>query len=166
LNPKVEENMEESGKLGEEPTVADLKEIVRTAAENHDVPAELLDAQAEQESKYDPNAVSRKGARGLMQFMPSTAREVGLENPEDPEDAADRGAELMASLYKRFGSWDKALAGYNANPEHVQRAIDDYGDEWLYHLPEETQNYVHTIMRKFALAKRAHVPELPSDEDQ
>src|SRR5580692_9473462 len=99
-----------------------------------------------------------------MQFMPATARAMGVVNPDDPEESADRGAELMASLKKRFGTWDKALAGYNTNPEHVQDAIDRYGDEWLYHLPEETQNYVHTIMRKFALAKTAHIPQIPSRE--
>jgi len=153
LNPNTEAK--------EEPTVADLKEVVRNAAESHDVPAELLDAQAEQESKYDPKAVSKKGAQGLMQFMPATAHAMGVVDPENPEESADRGAELMASLKKRFGTWDKALAGYNTSPDHVQEAVDKYGDEWLYHLPEETQNYVHTIMRKFALAKTAHVPRIP-----
>jgi len=145
----------------EEPSIAELKEVVRKAAESRGVPAELLDAQAEQESKYDPKAVSKKGAQGLMQFMPATAHAMGVVDPNDPEESADRGAELMASLKKRFGTWDKALAGYNVSPDKVQQAIDDYGDEWLYHLPEETQNYVHAIMRKFALAKTAHVPRIP-----
>ena len=98
--------------------------------------------------------------------MPATARAMGVVNPDDPEESADRGAELMASLKKRFGTWDKALAGYNSNPDKVQDAIDDYGDEWLYHLPEETQNYVRAIMRKFAIAKTAHVPRMPGEEAQ
>jgi predicted GNAT family acetyltransferase len=168
LNPQAA-GEEPQAKLGEEVperSVAELKEIVRNAAADHEVPPDLLDAQAEQESKYDPRARSHKGAQGLMQFMPATARAMGVVNPDDPEESADRGAELMASLKKRFGTWDKALAGYNSNPDKVQDAIDDYGDEWLYHLPEETQNYVHTIMRRFAIAKTAHVPRMPGEEAQ
>ena len=139
----------------------DLQQIVRQAATAHGVPPELLDAQADQESKYNVHAVSPKGARGLMQFMPATAKAVGLQNPENPEEAADRAAELMAQLHKRFGRWDQALAGYNTSPDNVQNAIDSYGDEWLYHLPQETQNYVHTIMGHYA--RGAHVPIMPGN---
>ncbi|WP_432484538.1 NlpC/P60 family protein [Kineococcus esterisolvens] len=110
-----------------------------TAAEGrYGLPAGLLSAVAKQESGYNPNAKSPAGAIGLMQFMPGTARDVGID-PTDPMQAIDGAGRLLASHLKTFGSLEKALAAYNAGPGNVRK----YGG-----IPPftETQNYVKKIM--------------------
>jgi soluble lytic murein transglycosylase-like protein len=83
----------------------------------------LILAVAVQESAGDPAAVSPKGARGLMQLMPATAREVGVRNPHDPDESLRGGARYLARLVQRFaGRIDLALAAYNAGPGAVERA--------------------------------------------
>ncbi|WP_308220315.1 NlpC/P60 family protein [Kineococcus sp. TRM81007] len=110
-----------------------------TAAEGrYGLPAGLLSAVAKQESGYDPNARSHAGAVGLMQFMPGTARDVGID-PLDPMQAIDGAGKLLASHLKTFGSLEKALAAYNAGPGNVRK----YGGIPPF---SETQNYVKKIM--------------------
>ena len=82
---------------------------------------ELLAAQLQAESGFNPNAVSPAGAQGIAQFMPATARAVGLRDPFDPEQAIDAQARLMSGLLRQFGTIPLALAAYNAGPGAVQR---------------------------------------------
>ncbi|NAZ87855.1 NlpC/P60 family protein [Kineococcus indalonis] len=110
-----------------------------SAAEvKHGLPAGLLSAVAKQESGYDPNAKSPAGAIGLMQFMPATAKGVGID-PTDPFQAIDGAGKLLASHLRTFGSVEKALAAYNAGPGNVRK----YGGIPPFN---ETQNYVKKIM--------------------
>ena len=110
-----------------------------SAAEaKHGLPAGLLSAVAKQESGYDPKAKSPAGAVGLMQFMPATAKGVGID-PTDPFQAIDGAGKLLASHLKTFGSLEKALAAYNAGPGNVRK----YGGIPPFN---ETQNYVKKIM--------------------
>ncbi|WP_432506840.1 transglycosylase SLT domain-containing protein [Kineococcus arenarius] len=116
-----------------------------TAAEGrYGLPAGLLSAVAKQESGYNPEAKSPAGAIGLMQFMPGTARDVGID-PTDPMQAIDGAGKLLASHLKTFGSLEKALAAYNAGPGNVRK----YGG-----IPPftETQNYVKKIMANLGSA--------------
>ena len=108
------------------------------AAERTGVPARVLAAVASAESGFNPNAVSPAGARGLMQLMPGTARELGVD-PMDPTSAIDGAARLLASHLRDFGSLPLALAAYNAGPGAVRRAdgIPPY---------PETQTYVRKIL--------------------
>jgi len=107
------------------------------AGQRHGVDPALLAAVAKVESGFDPGAVSRAGARGLMQFMPATAAGMGID-PMDPAQAVDGAARYLSTQLNRFGSLDKALAAYNAGPGAVQR----FGGVPPY---PETQAYVRKV---------------------
>jgi Transglycosylase SLT domain len=92
------------------------------------------------ESAFRPNAVSHKGAQGIAQFMPATARERGLENAFDPALAIPHSARLLADHARVFGNFGLAAAAYNAGPERVRAWL-----EGTRTLPAETQAYVHFI---------------------
>jgi soluble lytic murein transglycosylase-like protein len=103
----------------------------------------LLSALIWQESRWNPRAVSRKGAIGLTQLMPGTARDLGV-NPMDPLANLVGGARYLRLLLDRFdGDVERALAAYNAGPGRVSRAGG---------VPAiaETQNYVASIVRRVA----------------
>ena len=90
--------------------------MLRTAAQRWNVSAKLLAAQLYAESGFNPFAVSKAGAQGIAQFMPATARGMGLDDPFDAEQAIDAQAHLMRDLLRQFGSVPLALAAYNAGP--------------------------------------------------
>ncbi|NSY38202.1 lytic transglycosylase domain-containing protein [Leisingera sp. ANG59] len=112
-------------------------EMARSAARQHGVPEELFLRLVQQESNWNPNAKSHKGALGLAQLMPATARALGV-NPAVPKQNLEGGARYLARQFRKFGSWRLALAAYNAGPEAVQK----YGGVPPY---KETQNYVRKI---------------------
>lgn len=122
----------------------DLDGQVRRAAQRHGVDPGLLGAMVHQESAGDPAAVSPKGARGLLQVMPDTARGLGYrpEDMADPEKNLDAGAAYMGQMLKRYGG-DRtlALAAYNAGPG----AVDKHGGVPPY---QETQSYVRQVQAK------------------
>ena len=89
------------------------------AAQRWSVSATLLAAQIFAESGFNPFAVSPAGAQGIAQFMPGTARGIGLADPFDPAQAIDAQAHLMRDLLRRFGAVPLALAAYNAGPAPV-----------------------------------------------
>jgi len=89
------------------------------ASQRWSVSATLLAAQLQQESGFNPNAVSSAGARGIAQFMPDTAAAYGLADPTDAAAAIDAQAHLMRDLLRQFGSVPLALAAYNAGPKRV-----------------------------------------------
>jgi soluble lytic murein transglycosylase-like protein len=89
------------------------------AAQRWSVSATLLAAQLYAESGFNPFAVSPAGAQGIAQFMPGTARGIGLRDPFDPDRAIDTQAHLMRDLLRRFGAVPLALAAYNAGPAPV-----------------------------------------------
>lgn len=102
------------------------------------------------ESGGNPNAVSPKGARGLMQVMPSTARNPGFgiaPSNGTPQDDVRVGQEYRAKMQARYGGdLAKMWAAYNAGPGRVDRALSSGGD-WFSHLPGETRNYVTNNLR-------------------
>ncbi len=112
--------------------------LFAAAGSKYGVPPALLAAVAKAESSFNPRAVSPAGARGLMQIMPGTARELGVD-PMDPRQAVDGAARLLASHLKTFGSPALALAAYNAGPGAVRKydGIPPYA---------ETQNYVRRVL--------------------
>ena len=111
--------------------------MAREAARRHDVPEELFLRLVQQESNWNPRAKSNKGALGLAQLMPATARVLGVD-PSDPYQNLDGGARYLSRQYKNFKSWRLALAAYNAGPE----AVEKYGGVPPY---RETRNYVKRI---------------------
>ena len=112
-------------------------EMARAAARRHGVPEDLFLRLVQQESGWNPNARSHKGAIGLAQLMPGTARDLGVD-PADPRQNLEGGARYLAEQYREFGSWRIALAAYNAGPEAVRK----HGGVPPY---RETTNYVRVI---------------------
>jgi soluble lytic murein transglycosylase-like protein len=112
--------------------------LFNAAGAAHGIDPTLLSAVARAESGYNPNAVSRSGALGLMQFMPGTASGLGID-PLDPAQAVDGAARYLAQQLERFGSVELALAAYNAGPGAVSR----FGGVPPY---PETQNYVTKVL--------------------
>jgi len=116
-----------------------LDEIFTEASQTYGVSKDLLIAMAKQESNFNPNAVSRAGAVGVMQLMPSTAAGLGVEDSYDPYQNIMGGAKYISSLLNKYnGNVSLALAAYNAGGNKV----DQYGGIPPY---AETQNYVAKI---------------------
>jgi soluble lytic murein transglycosylase-like protein len=113
------------------------------AGAKYDVSPKLLAAVAKVESGYNPKAVSKAGAQGLMQLMPATARGLGVDNSFDPQQAINGAAKLLASHLKEFKSLPLALAAYNAGGGSVHK----YGG-----IPPfaETQAYVPKVQKALA----------------
>lgn len=112
--------------------------LIADASQKTGVPAGLLSALLQQESGFQAQIGSPAGAQGIAQFMPGTAASRGV-NPNDPKSAIPGAAQLLAENKAQFGSWDLALAAYNAGGG----AVSQYGGIPPY---AETQNYVKTIM--------------------
>lgn len=110
------------------------------------------------ESSYDPAATSNAAAAGLWQFIPSTGRIYGLnqganyDGRRDVIESTRAAYDFLTTLYNQFGSWELALAAYNAGPGRIQKAIDANAaqglptDYWSLRLPTETMNYVPRFM--------------------
>ena len=103
------------------------------------------------ESGGNPNAVSPKGARGLMQVMPATARDPGFGiRPSSGSQADDVrvGREYLAKMQQRYGGdMAKVWAAYNAGPGRLDEALKRGGENWLSLMPQETRDYVRKNMR-------------------
>lgn len=112
-------------------------QMAKDAARRHGVPSDLFLRLVQQESGWKPTARSHKGAIGLAQLMPGTARKLRV-NPHDPYENLEGGARYLAEQYRTFGSWRLALAAYNAGPGAVKK----YGGVPPY---KETKNYVRII---------------------
>lgn len=95
-------------------------QMARDAARRHGVPEDLYLRLVNQESRFNPKAVSHKGAIGLAQLMPFTAARLGVD-PHDPYQNLDGGARYLAQQYRAFKSWRLALAAYNAGPGAVTK---------------------------------------------
>jgi soluble lytic murein transglycosylase-like protein len=120
-------------------TAADIDSAIEQAAARHNVDPNLVRAVVKVESNFNPNAVSRKGAMGLMQLMPSTARQLKVKNPFDPEQNVDAGVRHLKQLLESYGGDVRlTLAAYNAGAGAVARSSG------VPHFAE-TQNYVRRI---------------------
>ena len=113
-------------------------EVAKAAARKHNIPEDLFLRLVQQESGWNAGAVSPKGATGLAQLMPDTARLLRVDI-NDPEENLEGGARYLRMMYDRFGSWRLALAAYNAGP----MAVEEHGGIPPY---DETQNYVKAIL--------------------
>lgn len=119
-------------------------ELISTVAAAHELDLRLVHAVIEQESNYQARARSKKGARGLMQLMPATARQYGVRNSYDPKSNLEAGVRHLKDLLSRL-DLPQALAAYNAGEGTIQR----YGG--LPPFPE-TRNYVASILRRLGRA--------------
>ena len=115
------------------------------AAAAHDLPLDFFVRLIRQESNFDPNSVSHKGAQGIAQFMPGTARWRGLADPFEPLQALYESARWLRELREQFGNLGLAAAAYNAGPGRVQDWLAGRGG-----LPGETRAYVRIITGRAA----------------
>ncbi len=123
-------------------------EFISDASREFDVDSRLLKAMIKAESDFDPRAISRKGAMGLMQIMPENFKMLNLKNPFDPWQNIRAGAQYFKKLYKRFnGKLALSLAAYNAGPTVVDRykRIPPY---------QETEEYVSRVLRYYRTFKQ------------
>lgn len=113
--------------------------LIQEAAGDAGIPPALVKAVIHAESAFDAEAVSKKGAMGLMQLMPGTARELGVVQPFAADDNVRGGSLYLRRLHDRYGSWAHTLAAYNAGPTAVDRhrGIPPYA---------ETQQYVRRVL--------------------
>jgi len=152
----VERGLERAGRYSD---------MIRRVLKEEGVPQDLIYL-AQAESAFQPQAVSRAGARGIWQFMPFRGEEYDLErnywvdDRSDPEKATRAAARHMKDLYAMFGDWYLVMAAYNSGPLNVSRAIErtGYADFWELQkrnaLPKQTQNYVPIILALALVAKQ------------
>jgi len=149
-----------------------LRPVVEPILQNEGIPLELASV-AVVESGGRTDALSAKGARGLWQLMPDTARRYGLmvsasrDDRLDAEKSTRAAARYLRDLYQQFGSWPLALAGYNAGEQALQRAVERAGSSdflqlsSLRLLPQETRNYVPAVLSAMQLLGARQLPNAP-----
>jgi len=129
--------------------ISSLSEHIARASRATGIDRDFIESVIKAESGYDSNAVSPKGAMGLMQLMPSTAEKLGVRNPLDPAANIDGGSRYLRELLLRFGGDAiKALAAYNAGPERVEKykGVPPY---------PETRDYVKRVIDDFNRRKQS-----------
>jgi len=124
-------------------TDADYHHIVHSKSQKYGMNPSLIKAVINAESSWNPYAVSRKGAQGLMQLMPATAAAMGVSNPFNPEENIGGGVRYLKYLLQRFsGNLTLALAAYNAGP----KAVDKFGTVPPF---QETRQYVRRVLSMY-----------------
>jgi hypothetical protein len=135
-----------------EPSI-DISGMVEKAARDNNVDPLLVHSIIQVESNYNPYAVSPKGAQGLMQLMPPTARDLGVSNSFDPRQNIEAGVRYLKYLQDLYKDDRLALAAYNAGPGAVQKY------KWIPPYPE-TQDYVNRVGEQYGAAKKAAAQHL------
>ncbi|MEJ8544874.1 lytic transglycosylase domain-containing protein [Brevibacillus borstelensis] len=132
--------------------VQGILDKISQVARKHGVDENLVREVVRAESNFNPNAVSRAGAKGLMQLMDATARSLHVRNVYSPEDNLAGGTKYLRGLLDRYdGNVKVALAAYNAGPGRISRLGIDTDEELEQKyelLPQETQRYVDKIMKR------------------
>jgi len=125
-----------------------LQSFFEEASAQSGIPVGILHGVASAESSFNPGAISPAGALGVMQLMPGTAKELGI-NPYDPQQNIMGGARYLRQMYDKYGDWPLAFAAYNAGPGAVDAAIKQAGsadfDAIAPYLPKETREYVPKV---------------------
>lgn len=128
-------------------------DIIQTACNRHGVDPALVHAVVKVESDFNPYALSRKGAMGLMQLMPQTALDMNVQNSFNPNDNVDGGVKYLRYLIDRYeGNLSLALAAYNSG----ETAVKKWGTIPPF---KETQNYVQRVLKLYNGKNKLHVPQ-------
>ncbi len=126
-----------------------IDEIIETFSNKYDIDSDFIKAIIKQESGFNTKATSKKGAMGLMQLMPATAKSLGVNDAYNPWENIEGGVKYLRNLLNKYdNNRELALAAYNAGAGAVQK----YGGIPPY---KETQNYVKSIMAAYTKAKEA-----------
>lgn len=141
-----------NGETSKNPTNSvsnNIDDAIKLTAEKYGVEEEFIKAVIKQESSFNPNAVSKSGAQGLMQIMPSTAKSLGVENPFNVLDNIDGGTRYIKRLMDAFdGNKELALSAYNGGIGRMGRLGVDTVEE-IDKMPRETENYVSKVMKSY-----------------
>jgi soluble lytic murein transglycosylase-like protein len=129
-------------RVGRAPEHQGYDALIQHAANAYSLEPALIKAVIAVESNFDPGATSHKGAQGLMQLMPKTARGLGVSDPYSPKDNVLGGARYLREMLDRYGDMTRALAAYNAGPG----AVDRYRGMPPY---AETQQYVSRVLHYY-----------------
>jgi len=133
-----------------------FRDLVEAAAKRYNVDADLITSVIAVESNFDPKAVSRKNARGLMQLLPETAAQLGVKNIDDPAENIDGGTRYLRDLLQKYNNdLALALAAYNAGPDKVQF----YGRVPPF---AETISYVRRVKRGYEKSKSKDAIKTPA----
>ena len=133
----------------DDPDPRSFDRIIREAAQRHGLSEPLLKAIIKAESNFNPRAVSKKGAKGLMQIMPQNFNALNIRNPFNPRENIMGGAKYFKNLHTRYqGKLPLALAAYNAGPQ----AVDRYKTIPPY---PETRDYVEKVMKYYYAYKKS-----------
>jgi soluble lytic murein transglycosylase-like protein len=133
-----------------------IQQLIAASSRRHGLDVDLVNAMIQQESGFQPCVVSSRGAQGLMQLMPGTARDLGVTNPLDARQNIAAGTRLLQILLARYdGDLAKALAAYNAGPRPVDRAAG------VPPIPQ-THRYVERVLRGTRRPHRRHSPRRES----
>ena len=126
-----------------------IEDAVKKASKKYGVDANLIKAVIKTESNFNPNVVSRAGAKGLMQIMPSNFKNLGISNPFDIYQNVDGGTKLLKQYIDKYnGDIQMALMAYNGGPTRMKnRGVTSI--EHIYKMPKETQNYVKKVMKYY-----------------
>jgi soluble lytic murein transglycosylase-like protein len=138
---------------------ARIAEMVNQSAKAHDVDPLLVHSIIQVESNYNPNAVSPKGAEGLMQLMPPTARMLGVGNSFDPGENIEAGVKYLKQLQDIYKDDRLALAAYNAGPGAVNKfkgTVPPY---------PETQKYVESVGKRYGEARKASLEKASEQKE-
>jgi soluble lytic murein transglycosylase-like protein len=130
--------------------MTDYDQLINASSARYGVDAQLIRSVIQTESGYNSDAISKSGAKGLMQLMDATAASLGVSNSYDPEQNINGGTKFLGYLLHKYeGNEQVALAAYNAGPGRIDRLgirNDSQLQERYGELPLETQNYVRKIM--------------------
>ena len=126
-----------------DPSYKNIESVIQTVSKSYSIDPNLVRAIIKTESNFNPNAVSHKGAMGLMQLMPTTANEMEVQNPFNPEENIYGGVRYLSYLLQLFRhNLPLALAAYNAGPGRVIKKKD-------VPLIEETKTYIQKVIRYY-----------------
>lgn len=150
VRSEIEQDLPSFGKVLQQKKTesgTDLGSVINRVSDSEGIDSDLVRAVIETESNFNQSARSEDGALGMMQLMPGTAAEMGV-NPENPRENIEGGVKYLGKMMDRYDSLEEALAAYNAGPG----AVDEYDGVPPF---DETQNYVKKVLSTFRQLKQA-----------